>query len=278
MFYRQRIIFELLEQLEKPISKTRFVKLLFLLRAEGLTSDINFYYFLPYKYGPFSFELYNDIRKLEEKGSISTFIDGKSEKIEIKCRTTEHQFYDRVKLILSKYGNLPTQQLLEYVYNTYPWFTVNSDDKRIKIGVAPLNTLFTIGYEKKSIDNFLNLLLSSGIKEIIDIRNNPVSRVYGFYGKTLNRLSQNVGLKYTHLPEYGISSFDRKKAKSSNNFEELFQAYSNRINGYDHSVIIEKIKSLPSVLVCQEADFHSCHRSVLSDKLSAISRIKVVNL
>ncbi|WP_348602891.1 DUF488 family protein [Bartonella tribocorum] len=39
---------------------------------------------------------------------------------------------------------------------------------------------FTIGYEGKSLENYLNCLLENNIKILCDVRKNPISRKYGF--------------------------------------------------------------------------------------------------
>ena len=43
------------------MSKLRLVKLMFL-----ISKRIPLYYFVPYKYGPFSFQLYHDLSRLEK--------------------------------------------------------------------------------------------------------------------------------------------------------------------------------------------------------------------
>ncbi len=50
------------------MTKLKLVKLLFLLNRAGID---NAYDFLPYKYGPFSFQLYRDLTKLSQDGWIN---------------------------------------------------------------------------------------------------------------------------------------------------------------------------------------------------------------
>ena len=68
MLKRQKIILALLESAAKPLSRTMFVKLSFLLRAEtDIGTDATFYDFVPYQFGPFSFALYREIEALKHQ-------------------------------------------------------------------------------------------------------------------------------------------------------------------------------------------------------------------
>ena len=59
------ILFLLINNKSK-MSKLRLVKLMFL-----ISKRIPLYYFVPYKYGPFSFQLYHDLLSLEKDGFVS---------------------------------------------------------------------------------------------------------------------------------------------------------------------------------------------------------------
>ena len=59
------ILFLLMNNKSK-MSKLRLVKLMFL-----VSKRVPLYYFVPYKYGPFSFQLYHDLSHLEKDGFVS---------------------------------------------------------------------------------------------------------------------------------------------------------------------------------------------------------------
>jgi len=68
---RQKCILYLLKELQR-CNKIQLVKLLFLIEKESKISALcPFYSFLPYKYGPYSFEIFHDIDKLEKEKYIS---------------------------------------------------------------------------------------------------------------------------------------------------------------------------------------------------------------
>lgn len=56
----------LLNDNKSKMSKLRLVKLMFL-----VSKRVPLYYFVPYKYGPFSFQLYHDLSRLEKEGFVS---------------------------------------------------------------------------------------------------------------------------------------------------------------------------------------------------------------
>lgn len=99
-----------------------------------------------------------------------------------------------VSCIMEKYGQLSIERLLGSVYHRYPWFTVNSRDVRRRTQSRPLvdPAVYTAGYEGLSVEELLDTLMRAGVRRLLDVRANPVSRRYGFHKSTLNdRCSRN---------------------------------------------------------------------------------------
>ena len=63
--------------------------------------------------------------------------------------------------------------------------------------------LFTIGFTKKSAEQFFTMLSRAGVQRIIDIRLNNVSQLAGFAKRDDLRffLKAICGADYVHLPE-----------------------------------------------------------------------------
>jgi uncharacterized protein (DUF488 family) len=72
-------------------------------------------------------------------------------------------------------------------------------------GGTPEQTIhiFTIGFTKKSAEDFFGKLGNSGVKRLIDVRLNNVSQLAGFTKKDDLRffLRQILGIDYLHLLE-----------------------------------------------------------------------------
>ena len=132
-----------------------------------------------------------------------------------------------VSTVTQQYGTLSGSDLIATVYNHYPWFTVNSDlpgQRREQRPVADTE-IYTAGYEGKTIDEFLNLLMQSGIRRLINVRYNPISRRYGFHKSTLKRLCSSLEIDYQHLPGLGIPGSARADLDSMDSYVALFKEY-----------------------------------------------------
>ncbi|WP_322789506.1 DUF488 domain-containing protein [Bartonella elizabethae] len=55
---------------------------------------------------------------------------------------------------------------------------------------------FTIGYEGKSLDHYLNCLIENNVKTLCDVRKNPISRKHCFSKRQLEKAISNIGIKY----------------------------------------------------------------------------------
>jgi len=58
--------------------------------------------------------------------------------------------------------------------------------------------LYTIGYESKSIDNFISKLKNNDISILVDVREIPISRKNGFSKKLFSESLNKNGIGYIH--------------------------------------------------------------------------------
>jgi uncharacterized protein (DUF488 family) len=127
--------------------------------------------------------------------------------------------------------------------------------------------VYTMGYQSLSLDEFLSFLVKSGIKCIIDIRNNPISRKPGFSKKRLSQSAEKSGMEYVHLGKLGIESSKRKNLKTEEDYKKLLDGYEESLNNglmpeVENAAALAQKK--PSVFVCFESEPHICHRSRLT--------------
>jgi DNA-binding PadR family transcriptional regulator len=130
--FKQKIILTLLKGIDKkPMSPLQIMKSLFLFYKEQQPED--FYEFIPYLYGPCSFEVYKDLKILEEAGLIishptnrgwSLFtVTNKGEEYLIKDNIELIRKLETIKeFVLSK----SFFELLVEIYSKYPEFAINS--------------------------------------------------------------------------------------------------------------------------------------------------------
>ncbi|MDR0390795.1 MAG: DUF488 domain-containing protein [Planctomycetaceae bacterium] len=130
------------------------------------------------------------------------------------------------------------------------------------------NVVYTIGYEGIVIDTFIQELNKSGIKQVIDVRRNPISRKRGFSKNKLMERLLSVGISYIHIPELGIPSSMRKNLQFKEDYIQLLNEYETKLlpdAQLQKEILIELLQSKPSALLCFEADPEYCHRSRLAN-------------
>ena len=279
LFNRQKVLLNTIEELNKKNieSHRAIIKSGFLLKEEHhLDKEMPFYNFFAYKQGPFSHLCFYDLRKLRDNNLVDeeeTTIT-KEGKAVLDQVGRKHQ--NTIRTMLSKF---PTEKkITDYVYQKYPKYTIKSElieqkPKKITPG------FFTIGYEKKDIDQFLNALVSNEIDLLIDVRKNPFSMNFIYIKDSLMRRLKDVGIDYLHIPELGIESEDRKNLNTKDDYEKLFAKYRTTLPIKEVYInrLIELGTTKRIALLCYEADCDFCHRGEIA-KVIKNKGHKVINL
>jgi hypothetical protein len=288
MFARQRVLLEFLGQSTVPPTKLELVKWLFLAGQEtDISSRVAFYSFLPYRYGPFSFILYKDLDSLRRDGWLA-MNPGSRVHIPIgrvadpELGKLPEAVRQAVNSILQRYSGLSRPALIDTVYKTYPWYASRSllrPRKRRRPGVA--RAVYTVGYQGRSIDAFLNQLLRRGISLLVDVRRNAYSQQRAFCKGALRTLCEKVGISYCHVPALGVPADRRQHLDSRAAYEALFKYYDESVLPQQTSEIHrvgEMLKRSPGALLCFEANACECHRGRLSRVLAERTGLSEVHL
>ena len=287
MFNRQKTLLFMIDRLGGLVDRLKLTKLCFLLSREAPNrGGDSFYQFVPYQYGPFSFTLYHEVGSLVRDGLLSE-PDRHHWTLTPAARKTltglpNHLGID-VLWAVEQYGRFSSRALPDLVYRKYPWFTINSQDVSKRLEEQPVAdfAVYTIGYEKLLVDSFLNRLLKAGIRTLIDVRANPVSRQYGYHRSTLTKLCKSLAIEYRHYPELGVPSNYRANLETLEDYEDLFHRYREEMLPQRTSTLEEVstlVKRKPSALMCMEADPAFCHRSGLAKNIAQQSSLPTVNL
>ena len=185
-----------------------------------------------------------------------------------------------------KYVNLSGRRLVREAYRRFPYYATRSEIANELLNDAELaaieserpkdNTecLFTIGYEGISFDAYLDRLVRNNVRLLCDVRRNPLSRKYGFSKATLRDKVRELGIRYVHVPELGISSDERRSLTTEQDYERLFARY-------EQTTLRQACDALARVgallaehrrvaLTCFEADVNMCHRGRVANALSAL--------
>jgi len=285
MYIRQKIILSFIKNALRPVSKTQLVKWAFLFAQEkDLAKLKHFYRFVPYKYGPYSFSLYYDLNGLVNTSYIVTSPKGSiSVSGEVPIPPVDKDVEFEIQIFLNKYKNFSYKRLTEHVYNSYPWYSINASNPELRINKRPKarKAVYTAGYESLQIDEFMNFLMRYGIHQLVDIRNNPVARRYGFHKSTLSNICGKLDIDYHHFPELGIPSELRSSLSSPEDYDTLFKGYNRTVLAKQKDSIdsvAKLIRRKPTVLVCMEADDKFCHRRLLANRISKATSLPFTEL
>lgn len=285
MLTRQKILLLMLNYAGRPVQRIELMKWCFLLRHESKTEGgSSFYDFVPYKLGPFSFALYQEIEKLQFMSYVLSHKEQSwrlNPELASVVESVSPPVEREVRAIVKKFSRKSNEELLEYVYNRHPGFTVNSERKKLAPRPTAETAVYTAGYEGTSIDGFLNLLVENGIEQLIDVRNNPTARRYGFHKSTLTRLLNRLNIEYFHFAELGIKSEIRQLFPADGGRGIMFDEYEVTTLTKEATAVktvSDLVRQRPSVLVCMEADPLCCHRSRLAEPVSELTGLRIVHL
>jgi uncharacterized protein (DUF488 family) len=132
--------------------------------------------------------------------------------------------------------------------------------------------VYTIGYTKKSAEEFFGLLESNGIEQILDVRLKNTSQLAGFSKKQdleyfLQRLS---GIGYEHLEFLAPTSEIREAYEESGKdwdvyVEEFLKLLEERkvLERLDSDLFSQK----KCCLLCAEPEADRCHRRLVAEYL-----------
>lgn len=282
MLARQKALLHLMAIAGRAVQRIELTKWCFLLRHEAPSAGGSaFYDFLPYRFGPFSFCLFQEAGKLEQQGYLLPHGEQTWALTDVRCPDPDRTVADDIQSLMKEFRGTPLKSLVNYVYKRFPEYTVNSEIRKLAPRPRAALAVYTAGYEGESVDAFLHKLVSAGIERILDVRNNPIARRYGFHKSTLSRLSQKVDIEYIHLPQLGITSELRHGLHENENYAELFSLYRSTTLRSETAAIehvADYVKEKPSVLVCMEANPICCHRSHLAQRVAALCKLPVVHL
>lgn len=279
MKYRQKALLYLTDSLRrqgKRPGKTFLDKLLFVAAKETSLPDKPFYGFYPHHYGPFSDAYYSDLTDLSRQGYLSGFrVTEKGLDAAKDVRKKDKHALDQLSARFDDETGI-----VRYVYERYPDYAARSRLPHVALPKAEPG-IFSIGYQGKDSDAFLDVLIRNQIEEVVDVRANPFSMNFAFIKSRLGAKLEKVGIAYRHIPELGIDGALRRKHLADNDYETLFQTYSDEILPKAQNQV-EELLTLGTnrriALLCFERDVNCCHRGILSHKIEEISGKKVGHL
>jgi len=240
-----------------------------------------FYDFVPYKFGPYSFCLNREAEEMAGSGVLKA-----NEKQWMLTVTTEGpsppaEVASDIKSIVQRFKNVGLDDLMDCVYESHKEYTVNSTRAKLATRREAAPAIHTVGYEGRHLDGLLDVLVQNGIRHLIDVRRNPISRRFGFHKSTLFRHCSSLDIAYTHRPELGIASEERSHLAEKRDYTELFDRYEKATlpaRQLDVCEVGEMMKREASAIMCMELEPCECHRSRLANRLHELTGLPVIHL
>jgi uncharacterized protein (DUF488 family) len=134
--------------------------------------------------------------------------------------------------------------------------------------------IYTIGHSTRTFEEFVEMLKSFNINLLADIRNYPGSKRFPHFNKeTLEASLKKENIAYAHFKDLGGR---RKPIPDSPNSVwkvAAFRGYADYMQTENFKRAVNELEALalqmPTVYMCSEAVWWSCHRALLSDHLKS---------
>ncbi len=136
------------------------------------------------------------------------------------------------------------------------------------------NSIWTIGHSTRSAPEFSEILLSHQIATLVDVRSFPGSRRYPQFNKAeLEASLHDAGIQYLHNLQLGGRRRPSPHSKNTAWKNASFRAYADHMEGEEFKQGIEDLlkvsRTKRTAVMCAEALWWRCHRSLISDYLKA---------
>jgi uncharacterized protein (DUF488 family) len=142
--------------------------------------------------------------------------------------------------------------------------------------------IFTIGHSTHSIERFIGLLRSNGVKQLLDIRTIPKSRHNPQFNSDALAASLRLAhIRYVHLKELGGLRHARRDSVNLGWRNVSFRGYADYMQTPEFEAALARAVKLaearPTALMCAEAVPWRCHRSLVADALT-VHDIRVLEI
>jgi uncharacterized protein (DUF488 family) len=141
--------------------------------------------------------------------------------------------------------------------------------------------LSTIGYEGKTVDEFLVQLGEAGVELVIDVRAVAASRRPGFSKTAMAAALKERGIDYLHLRPLGTPKAGRDAARKGR-IGEMRAIYATQLETPEAELALAQADAAAgerhAALLCFEADAGGCHRAMVAERLAARSSYSITDL
>ncbi len=141
---------------------------------------------------------------------------------------------------------------------------------------ARLSRVLSVGYERRTLDEFIRPLLEGRVSRVIDVRAVAMSRRAAYRKAALAAALSAVGIEYVHVEAAGNPYRAQKDG-----LRACLAAYRRHLRRKPSAVqaVLELVGSRRVAIFCYERKHEECHRSVLLELMGADNgKLEVVRL
>ena len=141
--------------------------------------------------------------------------------------------------------------------------------------------LATIGYEGKTLDEFLAELSEADVALLVDVLAVAASRRPGFSKTALAGALRERGIGYLHLRALGTPKEGREAARKGR-IAEMRAIYAQQLQTIEAELALEQADAAARAqnvaLLCFEKDAACCHRALIAERLTEKGGYAVVDI
>lgn len=141
--------------------------------------------------------------------------------------------------------------------------------------------IVSVGYEGRSIEDFVAALVEAGVQTVADVRLNAISRKAGFSKTRLRDALAAAGIDYRHMRSLGNAKENRSPFWEGR-ADEGRRVFRQAIQNPEAESSLEELSALVRdqvvAVLCFETDVEMCHRKVIIDEVVGTTKAPVAAL
>lgn len=145
---------------------------------------------------------------------------------------------------------------------------------------AMTHGIVSVGYEGRTIDDFVIDLQRAGVQTVADVRLNAVSRKVGFSKSRLREALAAAGIGYRHMRSLGNAKENRQPFWDGR-VEEGQRVFREALRAPDAEASLEELSELARdqivAVLCFETDAEMCHRKVIIDHVVSATAVPIAS-
>ncbi|HMV47443.1 MAG TPA: DUF488 domain-containing protein [Blastocatellia bacterium] len=137
-----------------------------------------------------------------------------------------------------------------------------------------MTTVFTIGFTKKSLRQFIETLRAAGVRRVVDVRLRNTSQLAGWtkLPDFAYLLEEGFSIAYEHRPEFAPSDEILDKYKSGADWTGYEDAFNRLLRERQPKQQARELLAKEAIcLLCAEPTPDKCHRRLVAEYLRELA-------